>query len=160
MGQRCGAAARRARRQNGARAGRDPGLPSLRPASVSTAFPALRPPTGTTGLRWHVDQQHEYCRWALSGDGLSIPIIERSLRWLEEHWPADPGPDVLSWGDARIGNIIYDGFTPVAVLDWEMAALGPREVDVGWFIFLHEVDDYVMHRASLDKLLAGTYRWD
>ena len=21
-------------------------------------------------------------------------------------------------------------------------------------------DDYVMHRASLDKLLAGTYRWD
>jgi aminoglycoside phosphotransferase (APT) family kinase protein len=119
----------------------------------------------------------------------------------------------------------------VAVLDWEMAGLGPREIDVAWFIFLHrffqdiaeffevpglpdflrrseveglyaelsgyqprdmdfyllyaalrhaivmarikrrmihfgedevpaDIDDYVMHRASLDKLLAGTYRWD
>ena len=49
--------------------------------------------------------------------------------WLLE---ADPGPDVLSWGDARIGNIIYAGFEPAAVLDWEMAALGPRELDVSW----------------------------
>jgi aminoglycoside phosphotransferase (APT) family kinase protein len=23
------------------------------------------------------------------------------------------------------------------VLDWEMAALGPRELDVGWFVFMH-----------------------
>ena len=51
--------------------------------------------------------------------------------WLEEHWPADEGETVLSWGDARIGNIIFDDFTPVAVLDWEMASLGPREVDLG-----------------------------
>src|SRR5205807_1245522 len=62
---------------------------------------------------------------------------ERGFAWLAENWPADPGPDVLNWGDARPGNVIYQGFTPVAVLDWEMAALGPREIDVGWFIFLH-----------------------
>jgi aminoglycoside phosphotransferase (APT) family kinase protein len=138
---------------------------------------------------------------------------------------------VLSWGDARIGNIIYQGFEPAAVLDWEMAALGPRELDVAWFVFLHrffqdiaqvfgldglpdflrrsdverqyqeqtgyqlrdmdfylvyaavrhanvmarvkrrmihfgedsvpaDPDDYVMHRASLELLLAGTYGWD
>jgi len=23
-----------------------------------------------------------------------------------------------------------------------------------------DIDDYVLHRASLDKLLAGTYGWD
>ncbi len=23
-----------------------------------------------------------------------------------------------------------------------------------------DIDDYVMHRASLDKMLDGTYRWD
>jgi aminoglycoside phosphotransferase (APT) family kinase protein len=197
----------------------------------AVAFSWLRPPPGTSALRWHVDQQYAYYRWALADDGLRIPIIERSLDWLERHWPADAGPDVLSWGDSRIGNIIYDGFTPVAVLDWEMAGLGPREIDVAWFIFLHrffqdiaeffeapglpdflrrseveglyaefsgyqlrdmdfyllyaalrhaivmarikrrmihfgedevpaDIDDYVMHRASLDKLLAGTYRWD
>jgi aminoglycoside phosphotransferase (APT) family kinase protein len=137
----------------------------------------------------------------------------------------------VCWGDARIGNTIYQGFEPAAVLDWKMAALGPRELDVGWFVFLHrffqdiaeffeqpglpdflrrsdvercyqeltgwplrdmdfyltyaavrhaivmarikrrmihfgedeppgDPDDYVMHRASLEKLLAGTYRWD
>ena len=195
------------------------------------AVPALQPPAGQDSLRHHLGQQHDYYRWALADDGVRVPIIERSLDWLAEHWPADPGPDVLTWGDARIGNILYQGFEPVAVLDWEMAALGPRELDLGWFIFLHrffqdiaeffgveglpgflrrsdvercyqeltgwpprdmdfyltyaafrhaiimarirrrmihfgedevpaDPDDYVMHRASLEQLLAGTYRWD
>lgn len=106
-------------------------------ADPAQTFGSLRPPAGTDALRWHLDQQYEYYRWALADDGIEIPVIERSLRWLEEHWPAERGPDVLCWGDARIGNIIFDEFTPVAVLDWEMAAIGPRELDVSWFIFLH-----------------------
>jgi len=44
---------------------------------------------------------------------------------------------VLNWGDSRPGNIIYDGFTPAAVIDWEMAAIAPREVDLAWVVFLH-----------------------
>jgi aminoglycoside phosphotransferase (APT) family kinase protein len=44
---------------------------------------------------------------------------------------------VLNWGDARIGNMLWEGVTPSAVLDWEMAAIGPAEVDVAWMIFLH-----------------------
>lgn len=200
-------------------------------ADPAAAFPTLRSPVGVGALRWHVSRQRDYYQWALARDGIRVPIIERSLDWLDAHWPRDPGPDVLSWGDARIGNIIYADFEPVAVLDWEMAALGPRELDVSWFIFLHrffqdiaeffglpglpdflrrsdvercyqelsghplrdmdfyltyaavrhaialarvkrrmihfgedqvpeDPDDYVMHRASLEKLLAGTYRWD
>jgi len=42
----------------------------------------------------------------------------------------------LVWGDARIGNIIYDGTRPAAVVDWEMATLGDPEEDLGWFLFL------------------------
>jgi aminoglycoside phosphotransferase (APT) family kinase protein len=197
----------------------------------AAAVAALCPPAGCDALRHHVEQQRRYYRWALADDGVRVPIIERSLDWLEEHWPAEPGPTILTWGDARIGNIIYQGFEPVAVLDWEMAALGPRELDVSWFIFLHrffqdiaeffglaglpdflrrsdveryycdvtgwqlrdmdfyltyaafrhaivmarirrrmihfgedevpaDPDDYVMHRASLEQMLAGTYRWD
>ncbi|WP_280253933.1 phosphotransferase family protein [Nocardia abscessus] len=182
-------------------------------------------------LRRHVAAQRSWYRWALADDGFEIPLIERSFAWLDEHWPADPGPDVLSWGDARPGNVIYREFDPVAVLDWEMAALGPRELDLGWMIFIHRFfqdlatrfgqpglpdflrrddvvakyealtghsvrdldfyivyaalrhaivmarvkrrmihfgedtdtpdrDDYVMHRASLEALLDGTYEWD
>ncbi len=200
-------------------------------AGAQEAFPSLRPPDGIDSLRWHVDQQYAYYRWALADEGFTIPIIERTLGWLEQNWPAGHSPDVLSWGDARIGNIIFDGFRPAAVLDWEMAAIGPRELDLAWFIFLHrffqdiaeffelpglpdflrrsdverlyaeftgyqprdmdfylmyaalrhaivmarirrrmihfgeeqvpdDPDDYVMHRASLEKLLTGTYRWD
>ena len=33
--------------------------------------------------------------------------------------------------------MLYRDFTPVAVLDWEMATVGPREVDVAWMVFLH-----------------------
>ena len=197
----------------------------------AAAVPALRPPAGRDALRYPVDQQRDYYKWALLDDGVRVPIIERSLAWLDDHWPREPGPDVLCWGDARIGNVIYQGFEPVAVLDWEMAAIGPRELDVGWFVFMHrffqdiaeffeveglpdflrrsdvercyqeltgwqlqdmdfyltyaalrhaiimarircrmihfgedevpsDPDDYVMHRASLERLLAGAYRWD
>ena len=86
-------------------------------------------------LRRHVDEQWAYYRWAM--EDLRLPLLERTFTWLEEHWPDDPGPTVLSWGDSRIGNVMYRDFTPVAVLDWEMAALGPREVDLAWMVFLH-----------------------
>jgi len=69
------------------------------------------------------------------------PMVERGLTWLEANPPtlARPGEAVLCWGDARIGNVLYRDFAPVAVLDWEMAALGPRELDVAWIVFAHRV---------------------
>ena len=45
-------------------------------------------------------------------------------------------PTVLLWGDARIGNIIFDGTMPAAVIDWEMVTLGSPEVDLAWAIFV------------------------
>ncbi|WP_241384142.1 phosphotransferase family protein [Rhodococcus sp. CH91] len=87
-----------------------------------------------SGLRGHFENERAYYEWTRRDDGLRIPLLEKAFEWLEAHWPTEPSPDVLCWGDARIGNIMYDGTTPVAVLDWESAALAPREVDLGWFI--------------------------
>lgn len=100
-------------------------------------FPGLARAAGTDPLRSHVEGQREYYEWTCATDGVRIPLIERTFDWLEQHWPDDPGPTVLSWGDARIGNIVYDGGRPAGVLDWEMAALGPREMDLAWFLFMH-----------------------
>ena len=97
--------------------------------------PAELTPFGAPGLRAHVEAQRAYYTWA-HGER-PIPVLERAFAWLEEHWPDDPGPDVLTWGDARIGNMMFQDFAPVAVLDWEMAAVGPRELDLSWMIFLH-----------------------
>jgi aminoglycoside phosphotransferase (APT) family kinase protein len=68
------------------------------------------------------------------------PLVERGLRWLERNRPAENGLDpVLCWGDSRVGNVLYRDFAPVGVLDWEMTALGPRELDVSWLVFAHRV---------------------
>ncbi|RJO74788.1 phosphotransferase family protein [Nocardia panacis] len=104
-------------------------------ADPARRFPILTGPGDA--LRRHVDAQRAWYDRGLAADGYRIPLLERAFDWLEAHWPADPGPEVLNWGDARPGNIMFDGLTPAAVLDWEMAALGPRELDLGWVVFLH-----------------------
>jgi aminoglycoside phosphotransferase (APT) family kinase protein len=92
---------------------------------------------GDTALRRHVAHERGYYEWAR--DGLRFPLLERAFEWLEDNWPvaADAGESVVSWGDSRIGNMMFRDFEPVAVLDWEMAGVAPRELDVGWMIFLH-----------------------
>ncbi|MET7539867.1 phosphotransferase family protein [Streptomyces sp. NPDC005507] len=96
----------------------------------------LAAPGRGSALRRHVEAQRTYYAWVVDGLPTS-PLIESAFDRLAELWPADEGEPVLNWGDARIGNIIYDGFEPAAVLDWEMAALAPREVDLGWTVYLH-----------------------
>jgi aminoglycoside phosphotransferase (APT) family kinase protein len=90
---------------------------------------------GSTAMRRQLADQAAYYDWAR--EGVRVPLVERTFAWLEEHHPADEGDAVLCWGDARIGNMLYDGFTPAAVLDWEMAVLAPPEVDLAWFAYLH-----------------------
>ena len=101
------------------------------------AFLHAAPDAGISPLRAHFEAEKAYYDW-VRGD-LRYPVLDRGFAWLEDHWPAaaEAGPTVVSWGDARIGNILYRDFEPRAVLDWEMATLGPRELDLGWFVFLH-----------------------
>jgi aminoglycoside phosphotransferase (APT) family kinase protein len=106
-----------------------------------------RPVPGATALRRHVNDLAAYYEW-VRGD-LRVPVIEAGFAWIDDHWPADEGPAVISWGDSRIGNILYRDFEPVAVLDWEMAAVGPREVDVGWMIFIHAFFEHVAQQIEL-----------
>ena len=89
-----------------------------------------------TALGRHVADQWSYYEWVVA-DGLRSPLLEACFAWLRKHWPQPEGDTVFSWGDSRIGNILYRDFTPAAVLDWEMAGLAPREVDLGWLIFMH-----------------------
>ncbi|MBI4518285.1 MAG: phosphotransferase family protein [Deltaproteobacteria bacterium] len=100
-----------------------------------------------TALRRQVAELWAYYEWVR--EDLRVPLIERCFTWLQEHWPKDEGETVLSWGDARIGNIMYRQFEPVAVFDWEMAALGPRELDLGWMIFMHRFFEDIAAKMGL-----------
>jgi aminoglycoside phosphotransferase (APT) family kinase protein len=102
-------------------------------------------------LQRHVDEQRAYYEWVVA-DGQRSPLIEAAFDWLDAHWPDEEGPTVLSWGDSRIGNVLYRDFEPVAILDWEMASLGPPELDVGWLITLHAFFEDVAKTYGLPGL--------
>ncbi len=91
---------------------------------------------GDTHFRRHVEHTRAWYEYCASGGDRS-PLIERAFTWIEEHWPRTESDPVVIWGDSRIGNVMYRDFEPVAVLDWEMAALGPRELDIAWMAFAH-----------------------
>jgi aminoglycoside phosphotransferase (APT) family kinase protein len=98
-----------------------------------TGFGFLRKPGFANGLEQELAYYRNYFAWA--AEGREQPIAERALAWLEANKPSGER-DGLVWGDARIGNIIFDGTRVAAVLDWEMVTVGSPEKDVGWAIFL------------------------
>lgn len=104
-------------------------------------------------LRRNLNWLKDWYAFAVPDLGRSS-LIERALEWLEANWPADVAATdpVLVWGDSRVGNVLYSDFRPVAVLDWEMAVLGPREMDVSWIIFAHMVFQELAGLAGLPGL--------
>ena len=68
--------------------------------------------------------------------GLRAPLIERAFGWLRDRWPVETTP-VLCWGNARIDNVTYRDFAPVALASWDRATIGPREFDLGALVFHH-----------------------
>jgi aminoglycoside phosphotransferase (APT) family kinase protein len=109
--------------------------------------------SGGTALRRHFGWVRSWYDFAVGDIGRS-PLLERTFEWLDAHWPAQvaTAEPVLCWGDARIGNVLYRDFQPVAVLDWEMMTLGPRELDVAWMIFSHMVFQELANLATLPGL--------
>ncbi|HEX2737993.1 MAG TPA: phosphotransferase family protein [Acidimicrobiia bacterium] len=128
-------------------------LHTVTPASHDLTFLA-RPELGATALDQQVGYQRWYYDWARQG--VSYPLIEQTLDWLDARRPtlneADEHEPVLNWGDARIGNMLWRDFEPVAVLDWEMATVGPPEVDLAWMIFLHAFFEDIAHTFELPGL--------
>jgi aminoglycoside phosphotransferase (APT) family kinase protein len=85
-------------------------------------------------LRDAVARWGAYVAWSSEGDPL--PALVQALDWCGRHVPAER-PAVLLWGDVRLGNLVFDTKRRVtAVLDWDLACLGPREMDLGWHLGL------------------------
>jgi aminoglycoside phosphotransferase (APT) family kinase protein len=63
--------------------------------------------------------------------GERTPVFDEALAWLEAHRP-EPDRIGLCWGDAKIGNVLYDPASGAvaALLDWEMARIGDPGMDL------------------------------
>jgi aminoglycoside phosphotransferase (APT) family kinase protein len=110
--------------------------------------------------------------------------FEWALRWLDTHRP-QASPPRLIHGDFRMGNLIVEGSTLAAVLDWELVHLGEIYDDLAWFCLrawrfgapaelaaggLGSVEDFISayetaSGTSVDRtamrwwLVLGTLRW-
>ena len=123
------------------------GLHSIEGGADRFGFLASTSP-GDTPLRRHVAHTHEWYEFARDR-AMRSSLVEDGFAWLEANWPGTEGDAVLSWGDSRIGNMMYRDFEPVAVLDWEMAGIGPRELDLGWMVFSHMVFEQLAQNFEL-----------
>ena len=112
---------------------------------TSTVDFIAKPELGATGL----DQIFEYWRrsyeWACRGD--EYRIAKAGLEWMEANMPAER-PTALSWGDARIGNLLFHEGKVQAVLDWEMLSLGGHQMDLGWWLFLDQFHSFDVPRLD------------
>jgi aminoglycoside phosphotransferase (APT) family kinase protein len=98
-------------------------------------------------LRRHFRSERARYEWAR--DHRHFPTIERGFDVLEAHWPEREHDARIGWGDARLGNILWSGGELIAVLDWEMVALTPPEVDLSWMVFFAEYFQRSAQRRGL-----------
>ena len=91
---------------------------------------------------WWVD----YVEWA--GDGHPTAALADAVAWCAANAPRAEPPASLCWGDARIGNVLFDDDRAiVAVLDWEQATIGPAEMDLAWYLALDELTTYFVKQT-------------
>jgi len=87
---------------------------------------------GKTALDGVLAQAERWYTWTKAGRDLGV--LDVAFDWVKANQP-DNDASAVCWGDARPGNILVDDDLSVtAVLDWEMAVLGPPEVDLGWWL--------------------------
>ncbi len=96
------------------------------------------------------DQLELYREWIVRQlDGRDHPILMSSLDWLDANAP--DLPTGISWGDSRLGNIIWQDYRCASVCDWEAVSLCPPEADIGWFVMF----DRMSHEDFDAPRLAG-----
>jgi len=109
--------------------------------------------------------------------GRDLPAARRVAEWLESDRP-DDGPLTLCHGDYKLDNVLFAAAVPptlLAVVDWEMAAVGDPLVDLAWALIFHPGPDGTMplgrakppcfdqsdlpdRRALVERYAAGTGR--
>ncbi|MFC3229710.1 phosphotransferase family protein [Marinibaculum pumilum] len=95
----------------------------------------LAPPAGRSSLDAQLDWLEGLYAWSAAPQ----PEIDAGLAAVRAARPRAPGPDRLLWGDARPANVLVADFHVAALLDWEMAAIGPAEMDVAWLLEMHRL---------------------
>jgi len=103
------------------------------------------------GVRAEISYWQDYVRWAARDDIPAHALVD-ALAWCARSAPDDAGASLL-WGDARLGNVMYDDDgRALALLDWELATIGPPEMDLAWYLSLDSLTTHYTGRTVPDFL--------
>lgn len=90
---------------------------------------------GADPIALQLDELAAFLEWT-EAQARPYPLIRRALAWLSAHRPP-PRRAALVWGDAKMGNLIFDDAGRVAAaLDWESAHIGDALEDLAWFLVM------------------------
>lgn len=127
--------------------------------TIAAVHRLARPPFPTVGPQPadHLADCHRlaiWCEW-------TPPVLAELHDQLATDVPvAEPGACGLLWGDARPANMVLDDdLGIVALLDWELAASGPGELDVAWFIEMNRMRSVGTGIAPLPGFPDATATW-
>lgn len=106
-----------------------------------------QPENGEPGLDQYVGALEAWHKAA--GRGRAMPIVDTAMAYVRANMPQDAAVNVL-WGDPTPSNVMFapDGRVN-ALIDWELAALGPAELDLAWWLYF---DDLFGRRFGITRL--------
>ena len=84
-----------------------------------------------------LDQQLAFLErlYSTGSRGVPQPVVIAGLQYLRANTPRAE-PLALSWGDARLGNMIFrEDCSLAGALDWELAAIASPEQDIAYFLY-------------------------
>ncbi len=81
---------------------------------------------------WWVDLYH----WGKGGADVDCPEVQPHVDWVANNVP-DLDDANLVWQDGRPANTIVQDYEVAAMLDWELATLGPGEQDLFFHFAMH-----------------------
>jgi len=119
------------------------------PVALGLSDDLLHTDLGETVIEQELNYWWQFYRWAAGGR--SSATIDKAFELLTASRPSDEGPLVVSWGDARFGNLMFGSDqTVTGVFDWEMASVGRPEVDLAYFLFFDRLYSSAMGLPRLE----------
>lgn len=103
----------------------------------AAGFDFLLPKPGQTALQQQIQYYQDMLQWSEQLSGKHYPLLARCLKWLLANQP-NSNTLSLSWGDAKLGNCVFQNGQLTGMLDWERPALSNPVDDLSWWLMLDQ----------------------